>query len=198
MVNSKKERELLNMAGLAKHLGITKVRVHTLCKEKRLKPDYEINGRYLWKPSSADKIKEAFKSPGVKGKPKVLDLQKKHKDVSQRENPEDSVSVSIESAVVLKTEKAVAPVNNSDKENLEREEQDFLMQCDKQESQGEEMKEVKVYEEPKKFRWQCPGCGHTNRKDAHEDEGSVKTELKCWACNMTIKFNQGTNTWYQV
>jgi hypothetical protein len=203
--------ELFDMTALAKHLGITKVRIHTLCKEKRLKPDYEINGRYLWKFSSADKLKEAFKSPGFKGKPKVLDLQKKHKYVSQRKNPEDSVSVSIESAAVPETEKVVAPLNNSDKESLDKEEQDLLTEGDKQESQGEKeinkeinmeknveaMKQVKVLEEPKRFYWQCFSCVNQNKQSAMENDGSQKTTLRCYFCGAVIKFSQEAKVWYQ-
>jgi len=71
-------------------------------------------------------------------------------------------------------------VNNSDKENLDK----------------DKMRTVKVFEEPKKFRWTCSACGHANRQDAHKDDGSAKSELKCWACTMTIKFSDEQKVWY--
>jgi transcription elongation factor Elf1 len=216
MANSKRERELLNMAGLAKHLGITKVRVHTLCKEKRLKPDYEINGRYLWKPSTAEKLKEAFKGPGVKGKPKVLELKKNRNTIAKNnhnpqampaESSENVIPDPVEPAVVPETEKGVAPVTISDIETDDRKPQEgkkiIMMNVQNSnnhmivstypERKNEEM-QIQIVEE-RKYRWQCPNCSHKNSPDAYKKDKSLTTEMTCWACGLTIKFNEEQKSW---
>jgi len=189
------------MTGLAKHLGITKVRIGQLCKEKRLRPDFKINGRNLWKPPTAESLKKAFQVPGAKGSPKEFYPQKERRKKNQFTVTQDQENFNVTETV---------PVNNSDKENLDTKKQKPLIQTNQQESQKEKeinmaenpkrnvetMQEIKVFEE-RKFRWQCPGCCHKNTPNVLETNGSIKKELQCWACNLIIKFDEETKAWYK-
>lgn len=177
-------RELLNVTTLAKELGISRVRVYQFIKEGRLKADFKINGKSSWKRSTVESFKKALQNLGTKGRPKLLSQKEGRKKNQTAINQEQEDSNVTETELMNKVDSNAASLTEEEIQGEGERESNMTQK-------------VKVYEEPKKFRWQCLGCGHVNKRDAQKDDGSVKKELKCWACNSTVKFSQERNVWYQ-